>query len=145
MTDTPITDKFELYSFSIYLYFYAFFYMFIYNNTFFNGLLINLMGNYLFNYLFNYNILSFIGHNYWKYNLNTIAMPQLITCSTNIIILNHFYYFNNYNDFILILPFNYLLNYSIKKMYKNEINYSKNLRFVLIFLFLSYRILYYTF
>ena len=142
MTDTPITDKFEMYSFTSYLYFFSFFYMFIYEQTFFNGLIINIFSNFLFYYFFNFNVLSYVCHPYWKYNLNTIAMPQLITCGTNMIIFNNLNYFNNYNDFILIIPFNFSVNYFIKNLYKNEVSHSKNLRFILISLFLLYRFIF---
>lgn len=121
-------DKYELYSFSIYLYFYGFFYLFIFEQTLIKALLINILGNLFFYYIFNYNIISFIGHKYWKHNLVSIAIPQLITCSTNIVLYKTFNYY-------IDIPIYILLYFFMNKMYKEEISYSKNLRFIINFIF----------
>jgi hypothetical protein len=85
MENKEVIDKYELYSFSIYLYLYGFFYLFIFEQTLIKGLLINILSNFFTYYLINYNIISLIKHKYWRENLTDIAMPQLITCTTNII------------------------------------------------------------
>lgn len=128
------TDKYELYSFSIYLYLYGFFYLFIFEQTLIKGLLINILTNIFSFYIFKYNFISFLRHKYWRENLTDIAMPQLINCATNITIYSTLNISYNYN--ILILSFTDILTYLlIKNMYKNEINYSKNLRFIINILF----------
>lgn len=134
MLNNQITDKYELYSFSIYLYMYFFFYLFIFEQTFIRSIIMNIFGNVFIYYLFNNHIFSFIGHKYWKYNLNQIAMPQLITCATNVII-------NKY-DYTIIVPLNIVSYYFIKNMYRNEISQSKNLRFIIIILFFITKILF---
>lgn len=142
MNHTKITDKYELYSYSIYLYLYALFYMFVFEQTFFNGLLINIFGNGLLYYFFNHNVFSLITHSYMKNHLLTIAMPQLLTCSTNILVTTKLHFFNNKNDLFIILPLNYLSYHFIKNMYKNEFSQSLNLRFILIMIFLFVRFIF---
>lgn len=128
------TDKYELYSFSIYLYLYGFFYLFIFEQTLIKGLLINIITNIFSFYMFKYNFIMFLRHKYWRENITDIAMPQLINCATNITIystLKISFYYN-----IAILSFADILTYLlIKSMYKNEINYSKNLRFIINIIF----------
>lgn len=131
-------DKYELYSFSTYLYLYGFFYLFIFEQTFIRGLLINLFVNILMHYFFNQNIISFISHKYWKRNLNDISMPQLLTCLTNITLYTSF---SNSRYAVVILPSNILMEYFIRKIYKKEIIYSKNLRLIIyITFFLFYQL-----
>jgi hypothetical protein len=136
------TDKYELYSYSTYLYFYAFFYIYLFEYNLLQGLLINIVGNTLFYYIFGYNIITFMGHKYWKYNLNTISMPQLFSCASNIVIHNYINVFNNKYDILIIFPLNVISNIMIKNMYKNEISYSRNLRFVIAMIFLFFRIIF---
>ena len=128
------TDKYELYSFSIYLYLYGFFYLFIFEQTLIKGLLINLLTNIFSFYMFKYNFIMFLRHKYWRENITDIAMPQLINCASNITIystLKMSFYYN-----IAILSFTDIITYLlIKSMYKNEINYSKNLRFIINIIF----------
>lgn len=128
------TDKYELYSFSIYLYLYGFFYLFIFEQTLIKGLLINILTNIFSFYMFKHNFIMFLRHKYWRENITDIAMPQLINCATNITIystLKMSFYYN-----IAILSFTDILTYLlIKSMYKNEINYSKNLRFIINIIF----------
>ena len=128
------TDKYEVYSFSIYLYLYGFFYLFIFEQTLIKGLLINIITNIFSFYMFKYNFIMFLRHKYWRENITDIAMPQLINCATNITIystLKISFYYN-----IAILSFADILTYLlIKSMYKNEINYSKNLRFIINIIF----------
>ena len=128
MENKDVIDKYELYSFSIYLYCYGFFYLFIFEQTLIKGLIINILSNFLTYYLMNYNIISLIKHKYWRENLTDIAMPQLITCTTNIIsysILNIYF----------IIPIDITIYLLIRKVYKNEISYSKNLRFIICIIF----------
>ena len=137
-----LTDKYELYSYTIYLYFYAFFYMYLFEYNFFKGLLINIVGNTLFYYVFGYNIISFMCHKYWKNNLNTISMPQLLSCASNIFVHNYINIFNNKYDILIILPTNIFLNMTIKNIYKDELIYSTNLRFIILMLFLFFKIIF---
>ena len=82
-------NKYELYSYIIYLYFYTFLYEYIFQQTIFKGLVINIFGNILFYKICNYNIFSLLVHKYWKENLNTIAMPQLLSCISNTLIVRN--------------------------------------------------------
>jgi len=127
-----ITDIYELYSFIINLYGYGYFYSYIFNQTILKGIFINISANLLSNYLLNNNIIKFITHSYWKNNINNIAMPQLLSCIVNIGSSYHILSSN----ILIIAPTNIFLNHLISKMYINEIIYSKNTRYLLIFLFL---------
>ena len=121
-------DIFELYSFSIYLYSYGYFYNFILDQSFTKGIIINIFFNFLTYYFFKYNIFTFISHSYWIKNKNTIAVPQLLSCLSNIFCNKLF------DNSLIDLPINFILQYSISNVYKNENKYSNNLRF----LFLSF-------
>ena len=115
-------DKYELYSYIIYLYFYTFFYEYIFEQTFLKGCFINIFGNIIFYKLCNYNIFSLLVHKYWKNNLNTIAMPQLLSCITNTLIIK--------NDLMISPYISYIATYYIiKNMYPMEILESKQIRF----------------
>jgi len=129
---TKITDIYELYSFIIYLYGYGYFYSYIFCQPLVKGLFINISANLFSNYLLNTNIFKFITHNYWKNNLNSIAMPQLLSFLINIITSNDIISSN----IIIIMPINIFLNHLISKMYINEINYSKNIRYLLLLIYL---------
>ena len=61
-------------------------------------------------------------------NLNDIAMPQLISCSSQLLT----YTYNNY----ITIPVNLFIFYLIDKIYKREIVYSRNIRVVLLFIYL---------
>jgi hypothetical protein len=129
---TKITDIYELYSFIIYLYGYGYFYSYIFNQSLVKGLFINISANLFSNYLLNTNILKFITHSYWRNNINSIVMPQLISSFINIITSYHMIS----NNIIIVMPINIVLNHLISKMYTNEINYSKNIRYLLLLVFL---------
>jgi hypothetical protein len=117
-------DKYELYSFIIYLYFYVIFYEFTFQQTFLKGCCINIFGNILFYKICNYNIFSLLIHKYWKEKINTIAMPQLLSCITNTLIIK--------NDFLIPSYITYLASYYIiKNMYPNELLESKQIRFTI--------------
>jgi hypothetical protein len=137
-----LTDKYELYSYSTYLYFYAFFYIYLFEYNFLQGLLINIVGNTFFYYMFGYNILTFMGHKYWKYNLNTISVPQLLSCASNIVVHNYVNIFDNKYDILIIVPLSISSNIMIKSMYKDEISYSRNLRFIISMIFLFFRLIF---
>jgi hypothetical protein len=127
-----ITDIFELYSFIIYLYGYEYFYCYIFNQPLVKGLLINISFNIFSSCVFNMNIIKFLSHTYWLNNLNNISMPQLLSSIINITTGSGYF-----TDNVLInIPINIFLNQLISKMYTNEISYSKNLRYLLIFIFL---------
>jgi hypothetical protein len=121
-------DKYEFYSFSIYLYGYGLFYLFIFEQKLLKAIFFNFFINFILNYTIRHNILKFISHKYWKINLNSIAMPQLISCTTQL--LTH-----NYNNYITI-PVNLIVFTLINKTYKKEISYSKNLRIIIFGLFI---------
>lgn len=122
------TDPYELYSFAIYLYLFTSFNLYLLKQPFIQFLFYFTTSNIFLNYAFNYNIITFFRHNYWRYNLNNIAIPQLISCVSNI------YFINNYNYYIII-PLNFVLFLTLTKMYKNEIKSSRNLRFILMIVF----------
>lgn len=134
MTNNLInTDKYELYSFLIYLYFYAIFYRYVFEHSLFKGLIINIIGNIIFHKICNYNIFSLSVHKYWKHNLQTIAMPQLITCLVNTNI-------PNYDSYLIITPTYILSYYFINNMYKTEIKESRQLRFTITIIFFLYNL-----
>jgi hypothetical protein len=142
MKNNQITDKYELYSYSIYLYLYAFFYLYLFEQTLLKIIIINFFGNILFYYIFNNSILHFINHSYWKYHINDIAMPQLISCITNITINKNLTYFENHYDYIIIIPLNIVIYSFIKKMYKDEMKESKNIRLITSFFFFVARFIF---
>ena len=134
------TDILELYSFAIYLHFYSFFYLFIFKQSFLEMIFINILSNLGFYYLFNYNIINFIKHDYWKKRMLDIALPQTISTMSNIMIYTRLEIIGNNYDYTFILPSNLLIYYIIKKFFKNEINESKNLRYMqtLLFFFIKF-------
>ena len=121
-------DKYEFYSFSMYLYGYGLFYLFIFEQQLLKAIFFNFFINFILNYTINHNILLFITHKYWKSNLNDIAMPQLISCTSQLLTYN-------YNNYIMI-PINVIIFYLIHKIYKKENIYSKNLRIIIVGLFI---------
>ena len=127
-------DIFELYSFTSYLYLYGIFFLFVFEQPFLKCILINIFCNVFSYYTLNFNILTFLKHNYWRKNLKEVAMPQLISCGTNLTIYSSF---KNDNIYISILM-NGLLHYLLKQMYKDELRYSKNLRLLIGFIFFIY-------
>lgn len=127
-------DIFELYSFTSYLYLYGIFFLFVFEQPFLKFILINIFCNVFSYYTLNFNFLTFLKHNYWRKNLKEIAMPQLISCGTNLTIYSSF---KNDNVYISILM-NGLLHYLLKQMYKDELRYSKNLRLLIGFIFFIY-------
>jgi hypothetical protein len=137
-TDKYIIDKFEMYSFTLYLYFYGFFYLYVFEQKFFTAILTSILSNILFYQAFNFSFITLITHTYWKNKLNTIAMPQLLSSVSNIIIYKN--KFNNQYINIIVNPLYIFLFYFINKLYNNEISESKNLRFIITILFFFLRI-----
>ena len=133
-----ILDKYEMYSFTTYLYFNGFFYLYIFEQNFFTAILISILSNILFYQIFNFNFITLITHTYQKNRLNTIAMPQLLSSISNIIIYKN--KFENEYINIMINPIYILFYYCINKLYINEISESKNLRFIITILFFFLRI-----
>jgi len=136
-----ILDKYEMYSFTTYLYFYGFLYLYILEQKFLIAILSIIFSNIIFYYMFSYNFISLMCHLYWKNNLNTIAMPQLLSCASNIMICNNTFISNN--TFVITIPIDILLFYFIGEFYKNEIIESKNLRFIITILFFFIRFIFY--
>lgn len=120
-------DIYEFYSFSIYLYSYGFFYLFIFEQTLIRAFFISILSNIMSTYFFNHNIFKLLTHKYWRHNRHDIVIPQLISCLSTVCTYN-------YNYYITIVS-NLLMYFLIKKLYKKEINYSKNLRIILLILF----------
>lgn len=120
-------DIYEFYSFTSYLYLYGFFYLYIFEQTFIKALFISILSNIISTYFINYNIFKLLTHKYWRKNKNDIAIPQLISCASVITTYNYNYYIN--------IPINLLIFFLIKKLYKKEMSYSKNLRLILMILF----------
>ena len=138
------TDKYEFYSFVIYLYFFTYFYLYVLTESLFYLITFNIIGNAITNYTMNFNIFTLVSHNYWKNNLNTIAMPQLLSTLSTIIINDKLMFFNKpfYNT-LIILPLNILVYKFISNMYKNEINISKNFRIISNIIFLGINFIFY--
>ena len=126
-------DKYEFYSFTIYLYGYGLFYLFIFEQELLKAIFFNFFINYILHYFINHNILKFIGHKYWRTNLKDVAIPQLISCSSQLVTYN-------YSNRIMI-PVNIMIFYLIDKIYKKEISYSRNLRIIIVGLFILSKIL----
>jgi hypothetical protein len=130
-----IIDRYEIYSFSVYLYFYGFFFLYIFEQKLLIAILSTIFSNILFSYLFKYNFISLLCHKYWKNNLNSIAMPQLLSCLSNIMIYNNTFINSNKYMYVVLIPSNILFYYLINIIYKKEIIQSKNLRFIIGMLF----------
>ena len=127
-------DKYEMYSFTTYLYFYGFFYLYIFEQPLLYAILSTIFSNIIFYQVFNFNSLSVMCHNYWKYNLNTVAVPQLLSCISNIIIYKKTF---STKSIIIISPsLHILFHYIINVIYKKELLESKNLRFIITMLFI---------
>jgi hypothetical protein len=120
-------DIYEFYSFSIYLYSYGFFYLFIFEQSFIRAIFIAILSNIISTYFINHNIFKLLTHKYWRKNKNDIAIPQLISCLSTVSTYNYNYY--------ITIPSNLLIYFLIKKFYKKELSYSKNLRIILFILF----------
>jgi hypothetical protein len=133
MVENNNFDKYEFYSFSIYLYGYGLFYLFIFEQKLLQAIFLNFFINFILNYTINHNILLFIIHKYWKLNLNNIAMPQLISCTSQLLT----YKYNSY----MMIPINTITFLLINKIYKKEISYSKNLRIIILGLFILSKLL----
>jgi hypothetical protein len=133
MNNEKRIDKLELNTFIIYLYFYVNLYSFIVRYSYFRIFFITISSNIFSYYYFNYNTLTFVCHLYWRNNIKEIAMPQLISCLSNIIIYrNEKSVYSYFLYFITFLTINF--------MYINEIKESRNSRFflMLFYFFLTF-------
>jgi hypothetical protein len=129
-----ILDKYEMYSFTIYLYFYGFLQLYIFEQKILISIFLTFFCNTIFYYLFKNNFITLLCHNYWKHNLNTIALPQLLSCASNIIVFQNFT-----NKYFITIPIDILFFNFISIIYKNELPQSKNLRFIIAILFFFIR------
>jgi hypothetical protein len=121
-----VLDKYEMYSFTIYLYFYGFFYLYIFKQPILVAIFLASFSDIIIYYFLKYTFISLLFHSYWKNNFNTIAMPQLLLCLTNIFIYNYNY------TYIINIPIHILLGICINTVYYNEIIESKNLRYIIL-------------
>jgi len=131
---TEELDKYEFYSFTIYLYAYGLFYLFIFEQTLIRAIFFHFFINFILYYSINHHILKFFSHKYWKTNLKDIVMPQLIVCSSTLITYKYEYYIS--------IPINVMINYMIYRIYKKELRYSKNLRYIILILLLFSRFIF---
>jgi hypothetical protein len=115
-------DIFELYSFAIYLYGYGYLYNYVLDQKLTKGIIITILTNFMTNYFFKYNTLTFISHSYWIKNQSNIAVPQLLSCLSNLLCDKYF------ENSLISLPANIFIQYTISNFYFNENKYSKNLR-----------------
>ena len=110
------------------------------NTNFFKGIIYIFLFNFVSKFIFKYSFLNILFHKYWKNNLKSIAMPQLIY-SGGLVLINDFIcenqYINHYYAKILSIVG---LNYFIKSSYSSEINESIIFRynFAFLYFFMSY-------
>lgn len=137
------TDIIELYSYGIFLNLNLNLINYVMVNSnmnFFKGIIYILLFNLFTKFTFKYSFLNILFHNYWKNNLKTIAMPQLIYSSglvlMNDVLLENKYINNTYCKVFSIIG----LNYFLKSNYLNEINESIIFRYnyALLYFFLDY-------
>lgn len=133
------TDIIELYSYGIFLNLNFNLINHIVLNSNINilkGIIYVFLINLFTRFVFKYSFLNIIFHNYWKNNLKTIAMPQIIY-SSGIVLINDLLGENSYTNNIYIKLLSMIgLNYFIKSNYINEINESVIFRY-------NYSILYF--
>lgn len=133
------TDIIELYSYGIFLNLNFNLINHIVLNSNINilkGIIYVFLINLFTRFVFKYSFLNIIFHNYWKNNLKTIAMPQIIY-SGGIVLINDLLGENSYTNNIYIKLLSMIgLNYFIKSNYINEINESVIFRY-------NYSILYF--
>ena len=130
-----LTDKYELYSFMIYLYLNEFIYIYAYHCSWIYMIFIHVSINILTYSLYRYTIFHLLNHPYWKYHLYDIVIPHVITSISNIIIL---YYFV---PVIYSILYHLSIEFFLWNYYSNELSISKNIRllstiFIMTLLFL---------
>tara|TARA_B100001175_G_C19427288_1_gene599282 strand:+ start:766 stop:1203 length:438 start_codon:yes stop_codon:yes gene_type:complete len=139
------TDIIELYSYGIFLNLNLNFMNYVMLNSninFFKGIIYIFLFNLFTKFVFKYSFLNILFHNYWKNNLKTIAMPQLIYSSglvlMNDLLIDNKYINNVYSKALSIIG----LNYFIKNNYINEVNDSIIFRynFAFLYFFIDYLI-----
>lgn len=130
-------NKLELYSFIITMYFYGLYYNYLIKNSILYIIILFGIENIILYKIFNYNFITFICHKYWKENLKSIVIPQLSTCLINIFIYNNIKY-KYICSFINIFMYNIII-----KKYTDEKIESKNIRLILMMLFIIIDIIYF--
>ena len=126
-------NKYELYSFTVYLYLNVFFYSYFLKYNLYNFFILSFGANLITNYLLKFNIFTLIRHKYLKENFNTIVLPQFLTCLININI-------NTCSNYYIIIPINLINFYYLKNIFKEEYRYSFNLRYLITLSFFCSRI-----
>lgn len=134
------TDIIELYSFGIFLNIHVNFYNFILNHqqSFFKSIIYIFLGNLLFSFLFKFNLIDILFHKYWKYQLRSIALPQLINSFGTVVIKDITLSNYNFNNFSLKMMLLGGLHIFLLKYCHQEIRRSKILRY-------NYYLFYYLF
>ena len=136
-------DIIDIYSFGIFLNTHLFTYKNILsNNNIFGSVFYITLFNIIKKYMFQYSILNIMSNKFWIKNFDNVAMPLLLNCAGNIVILNLYlpelYVDRSIIEFISLLLFNTFLSNN----YPNEINTSKMFRYnSAIFYFLVYNLL----
>ena len=136
-------DIIDIYSFGIFLNTHLFTYKNILsNNNIFGSIFYITLFNIITKYIFQYSILNIMSNKFWIKNFDNVAMPLLLNCAGNIVILNLYlpelYVDRSIIEFISLLLFNTFLSNN----YPNEINTSRMFRYnSAIFYFLVYNLL----
>lgn len=134
------TDIIELYSFGIFLNIHVNFYNFILNHqqSFFKSIIYIFFGNLLFSFLFKFNVIDILFHKYWKHQLRSIALPQLINSFGTVVIKDITLSNHNFNNFSLKMMLLGGLHIFLLKYCHQETRRSKILRY-------NYYLFYYLF
>ncbi len=140
------TDIIELYSYGIFLncHLNLLHFLFINKNiTLYRSIIYLFCFNFLTKFTIKYTIIDIVFHKYWKYNLKTIAIPQLLnTCG--MILINDFGSMNDYlNNYLIKFFLFIILNYFISINYNNELSYSITFRYnIALFYYFIYFLLF---
>ena len=134
------TDIIELYSFGIFLNIHVNFYNFILNHqqSFFKSIIYIFLGNLLFSFLFKFNAIDILFHKYWKHQMRSIALPQLINSFGTVVIKDITLSNHNFNNFSLKIMLLGGLHIFLLKYCHQETRRSKILRY-------NYYLFYYLF
>jgi len=134
------TDIIELYSFGIFLNIHVNFYNFILNHqqSFFKSIIYIFFGNLLFSFLFKFNAIDILFHKYWKHQLRSIALPQLINSFGTVVIKDITLSHQNFNNLSLKMMLLGGLHIFLLKYCHQETRRSKILRY-------NYYLFYYLF
>ena len=134
------TDIIELYSFGIFLNIHVNFYNFILNHqqSFFKSIIYIFFGNLLFSFLFKFNAIDILFHKYWKHQLRSIALPQLLNSFGTVVIKDITLSHQNFNNLSLKMMLLGGLHIFLLKYCHQETRRSKILRY-------NYYLFYYLF